>query len=163
MWEAVARQERRSGTRPTHSLEQVMQEDLRGSTVQRRIAAEIEHRFAPGADQIGAVLAVSGVPLVMETFESPALASHLLTDLLRGVAFDVDYAHPFPSTPDSIRDFVRQGRRTSFDIEHKASGSLLLRGSNDHMSIHGPWRSPKDCLHLLAINHQHPVLEGAAL
>ncbi len=163
VWDAVTRQERRSGTRPTHSLEQVMQEDLRGPTIQRRIATEIEHRFVPGADQIGAVLAVSGVPLAMETFESPALASHLLTDLLRGVAFDVDYAHAFPSTPDSIKDFVRQARRASFDVEHKASGKFLLSGSNDHTTIHGTWRSPKDCLHLLAINHQHPVLEGAAL
>ena len=163
VWDAVMRQERRSGTRPTHSLEQVMQEDLRGPTVQRRIAAEIEHRFTPDANQIGAVIAVSGAPLLMETFESPALASHLLTDLLRSVAFDVDYAHPFPSTPDTIKDFVRQARRTSFDVEQRTSGSFLQSGSNDRVSIHGTWRSPKDCLHLLAINHQHPILQGAAL
>lgn len=163
VWDAVTRQERRSGTRPTHSLEQVMQEDLRGPTAQRRIAAEIEQRFVPDANQIGAVIAVSGAPLLMETFESPALASHLLIELLRGVAFDVDYAHPFPSTPDSIKDFVLETRRTSFDVEHKASGTFLLSGSNDHTTIHGTWRSAKDCLHLLAINHQHPALQGAAL
>jgi hypothetical protein len=163
VWDAVTHQERRSGSRPTHSLEQVMQEDLQGPTVPHRIAAEIDRRFRSTESQVGMVIAVGGEPLVLEVFESANLGERLLGDLLRSVAFDVDHAYPFPCTPEQVSDFLKQARNTPFEAHGNSSGSYRLRGSRDDMSIHGTWLSPQECLHLFALNHNHQVLEGAAL
>ena len=163
VWDAVSQQERRSGSRPTHSLEQVMQEDLQRPTVQRQIAEEIDRRFPPTDSQVGMVIAVGGEPLLLEVFESADIGGRLLGDLLRSIAFDVDNAYPFPCTPEQVKDFVRQARNTPFEARGQSSGSYRLSGSRGAMSIHGTWLSPQECLHLFALNHNHQVLEGAAL
>lgn len=163
VWDAVSRQEGRSGTRPTHSLEQVMQEDLSGPTTQGKIAAQINERFAPRADQVGAVVAVQGQPLAMEVFNTPRLVRDALGDLLKGIAFDVDLASPFPATQDTIKHFIREVRRTPFEAKGSLEETYRLSGATDAISIHGTWLNPGECLHLLAINHSHPILQGAAV
>lgn len=162
VWNAVSRQERRSGTRPTHSLEQVMQEDVRTQATQRHIAAEIESRFSPREDQVGLVVAVSGEPLLMEVFKSPQLARNLLHDLLKGVAFDIDFVFPFPATEEKIKAFLRETGRTPFESKGSSEASYQLTGSGDQVILHGTWTTPSECLHLLAINHQHPILSSVA-
>lgn len=160
VWNAVSRQERRSGTRPTHSLEQVMQEDVRTQTTQRQLASEIDVRFAPRDDQVGVVIAISGEPLLIEVFDSPQLARTLLHDLLKGVAFDIDFSFPFPATEDRIKEFLRETSRTPFKAKSSVGASYRLTGSGDQVTMHGTWTSPSECLHLLAINHRHPVLSS---
>jgi hypothetical protein len=163
VWDAVTQQERRSGSRPTHSLEQVMREDLQRPTVQRQIAEEIDRRFPPTDSQVGMVIAVCGELLLLEVFESADIGERLLGDLLRSIAFDVDHADPFPCTPEQVKDFLKQARNTPFEAHGNSSGSYRLSGSRGDMSIHGTWLSPQECLHLFALNHNHQVLEGAAL
>lgn len=163
VWEAVSRQEGRSGTRPTHSLEQVMQEDLMGPTTQRRLAERIDEGFDPSKDQVGAVLAVAGKPLLLEVFRSPSLARELLADLLVGVAFDVDLTGALPATQDCIKHFIREACRTPLDATGSGDETYRVCGTTDAMSVHGTWLNPSECLHLLAINVRHPLLQGAAV
>ena len=163
VWDAVSRQEGRSGARPTHSLEQVMREDLVGPTPQRRIAEQIDERFVPMADQVGAVIAVEGQPIAMEVFNTPRLVHDVLGELLKGIAFDVDLTSPFPATQDSIKHFIRDVRRTPYDAKGSFEETYRLSGATDAISIHGTWLNPSECLHLLAINHIHPILQGAAV
>jgi hypothetical protein len=159
VWAAVNRHEQRSGPRSTHSLEQVMVEDRRTRTTQRRVEESVEIDFQVAADQIGIVATAGGEPVVMEMFGSNSLAGAYAADLIRGLAFDVDGYDPFPCTLGRVLGFLNEAREVKFQASRHDSGATSIRGTLGRVDLHGIWVEKRTYVHVAAVNTRHPVLQ----
>lgn len=163
VWDSVSRHEQRSGTRPTHSLTQVMAEDGTQRVTQQCVEADLRERLNLHPEQVGVIAAVAGQPLVMETFGSPTLAKAHIADMIRGLAFDADGLALGRSSPRDILEFVDQARSPEIRSTPETSGALTISGLDDNVLVHGISSGPLEQLHLMAVNRHHPLLQGAAL
>ena len=163
VWDSVSRHEQRSGTRPTHSLTQVMAEDGTQRVTQQCVEADLRERLNLHPEQVGVIAAVAGQPLVMETFGSHALAKAHIADMIRGLAFDADGIELGRSSSRNILEFVEQARSPETRATLQPSGTLTISGLDDHVLIHGISAGPHEQLHLMAVNRRHPLLQGAAV
>lgn len=163
VWDSVSRHEQRSGTRPTHSLTQVMAEDGTQRVTQQCVEADLRERLNLHPEQVGVIAAVAGQPLIMETFGSPTLAKAHIADMIRGLAFDADGLELGRSSSRNILEFVEQARSPKIRATLQPSGTLTISGLDDNVLVHGISPEPHEPLHLMAVNRHHPLLEGAAL
>lgn len=163
VWDSVSRHEQRSGTRPTHSLTQVMAEDGTQRVTQQCVEADLRERLNLHPEQVGVIAAVAGQPLVMETFGSPTLAKAHIADMIRGLAFDADGLALGRSSPRDVFEFAERVGTTRLRATIQPSGTLAINGLDDSMLIHGISAGPHEHLHLMTVNRHHPLLQGAAL
>lgn len=160
VWNQVSRQESRSGTRPTNSLRQVMNEDSRESHIQRTVLTEFNQKIITLPEQNGVLIALDGQPLVGEFFSNPISLKKTLKDTFRAVSFDA-------STTVSLGISSEEVRRFLMDIEHQQKYEIdtdhwgaLLAGGSSGIDTRISVNEKEEILHLTTINRNHRVLLG---
>lgn len=159
VWRSVSDLEHRSGVRPTHSLNRVMQEDLSSRLPQMSIGEAVSAGYKAVRGQTGLVLAVEGRPLVMEFFASERLAGSYLPDLTRALAFDVEGAARRSSPRARISDFISRVQSAVQGIPRLQSGPGGMPGTAE-LDIFGTSDPSHGPIHMMAIDRGHPILQG---
>jgi hypothetical protein len=160
VWAQVTRQETRTGSRPTNSLRQVMEEDSLSSHVQRTVVTEFKERILTYPNQNGVLVALDGQPLVGEFFSNPKCLKKTLKETLKAVSFDATSSISTNISSDEVRRFFLEiGNYRNHEIGSENWGTLFAGGSSE-LDIKVSTNTNDEILHLSAINRNHRVLIG---
>jgi hypothetical protein len=160
VWVQVTRQETRTGSRPTNSLRQVMEEDSLSSQVQRTVVTEFKERILTYPNQNGVLVALDGQPLVSEFFSNPECLKKTLKETLKAVSFDATSSIRTNISSDEVRRFFLEiGNYKNHEIGSENWGTLFAGGSSE-LDIKVSANTNEEILHLSAINRNHRVLIG---
>lgn len=160
VWEQVARQESRSGIRPTHSLSQVMTEDASGVDEISRICTEVTRNYTHLPNQHGALVTLGGEPLFLETYSNPDAAKRVIKATLKSLAFDAQNSN-FVETPlEAAHRFLSEVQEIQLEHLSEHSWAILMSGGNERIHIRASVATDGRELHSLTINKSHQILQG---
>ena len=158
VWSQVSRQESRSGTRNTNSLEQIMREDASTDLNLSRIQSEVSSRVSFQEGQNGALVAYEGEPIVMEFFSNAGSLKAVLKETLNSLAFDVDQFGFRPMAKSHAEAFVRESGTKSLHMLSEDDWAILMAGGNAHIDTKATLDTQERIMHLTAINRSHRIL-----
>lgn len=158
VWNQVSRQESRSGTRPTNSLEQVMREDsvsdLEVSSVQR----EIQSSFRTFDGQNGMLVALEGDPLMLEVYSDEHASRKILTETLRAISFDSVGIAYRSLKKSQVQDFIQNSEVRDMHMLSDDDWALLMAGGNERIDTRGAMSRDGKLIQVSAINRNHRIL-----
>ncbi len=158
VWQQVSRQESRSGTRPTNSLRQVMEEDSFQSNIQASVIKELHTGLISHPRQNGVLIALDGQPLVAEFFSNPQSLQDTLKETIIAASFDAtSNANQQINSEEVKRFFLEFQEYRNFEIDSGEWGAIFAGGSSGidaRISVN----QHDEILHLSAINRNHRVL-----
>jgi hypothetical protein len=159
VWEQVARQESRSGARPTHSLSQVMDEDASGVDEISRIRTEVSRNYSHLPNQHGALVTFDSEPLFMETFSDPDAAKRVIKATLSSLAFDVQSSYFVETPADATQQFLAEAQEIQLEHLSENGWAILMAGGNGRLHSRTSMDRDGRALHSLTINKSHRILQ----
>jgi hypothetical protein len=158
VWKQVSRQESRSGSRPTNSLRQVMEEDSFQSEIQYSIIQELNGNLITHPRQNGVLIALDGQPLVAEFFSNPRSLESTLKDTVIAASFDATSNSELKISSDEVRHFFLEFQNyKNFEIDSDVWSAMFAGGSSG-IDTRIFINNRDEILHLSAINRNHRVL-----
>lgn len=158
VWRQVSRQESRSGSRPTNSLRQVMEEDSFQSEIQSSVIQELNGNLISHPRQNGVLIALDGQPLVAEFFSNPRSLESTLKDTVIAASFDATSNSELRISSDEVRSFFLEFQNyKNFEIDSDVWGAMFAGGSSG-IDTRIFINNRDEILHLSAINRNHRVL-----
>ncbi len=158
VWKQVSRQESRSGSRPTNSLRQVMEEDSFQSEIQSSVIQELNGNLISHPRQNGVLVALDGQPLVAEFFSNPRGLQSTLKETLIAASFDATSNSELRISSDEVRRFFLEFQNyKNFEIDSDDWGAMFAGGSSG-IDTRIVINNREEILHLSAINRNHRVL-----
>jgi hypothetical protein len=158
VWNQVTRQENRSGTRNTNSLEQIMREDASNDHNISRVHNEIANRLRFHEGQNGALIALEGEPLMLELFSNPKSSKDVLKETLNSLAFDVDHFGFRPTAKSHVDSFVRESALGELHMLSEDDWSVLMAGGTENIDTKATLDTQERVIHLTSINRSHRIL-----
>lgn len=158
VWSQVTRQENRSGTRNTNSLEQIMREDASSDHNVARVHNEIANRLRFHEGQNGALIAFEGEPLIMEFFSNQKSSKDVLKETLNSLAFDVDQFGFRATAKSHVDSFVRESGLGELHMLSEDDWAVLMAGGNEHIDTKATLDNQERVIHLTSINRSHRIL-----
>jgi len=158
VWSQVSRQESRTGTRNTNSLEQIMREDASTDLNLSQIQSEVSSRLRFQGGQNGALVAYEGEPVVMEFFSNAESLKVVLKETLNSLAFDIDQFGFRPMAKSHAESFVRESGTESLHMLSEDDWAFLMAGGNEHIDTKATLDAQERIMHLTAINRSHRIL-----
>lgn len=158
VWNQVTRQENRSGTRYTNSLEQIMREDASSDQNVARVHNEIANRLRFHEGQNGALIAFEGEPLLMEFFSNQKSSKDVLKVTLNSLAFDVDQFGFRPTAKSHVDSFVRESGLGELLMLSEDDWAVLMAGGTEHIDTKATLDTQERVIHLTSINRGHRIL-----
>lgn len=158
VWSQVSRQESRTGTRNTNSLEQIMREDASTDSNLSGIQREVSSRLRFQDGQNGALVAYEGEPVFMEFFSSLGSLKNILKETLNSLAFDIDQFGFRPTSKSHVESFVRDSGTETLHMLSEDDWALLMAGGNEHIDTKATLDAQEGIMHLTAINRSHRIL-----
>jgi hypothetical protein len=158
VWNQVTRQENRSGTRNTNSLEQIMREDAASDQNVSRVHNEIANRLRFHEGQNGALIAFEGEPLMMEFFSIQNSSKEVLKETLNSLAFDVDQFGFRATAKSHVDSFVRESGLGELHMLSEDDWAVLMAGGNEHIDTKATLDTQERVIHLTSINRSHRIL-----
>lgn len=160
VWDQVHRQEERSGSRPTHSLEQVMREDSSQEYVPRVIQTVSGHALKPIKGQNGVLVAYEGQPLIMELFSNTESLRKTLSQLMRAISFDVEHLEYLPTDRETVEQFINEASLNKLQQISDNDWALLLSGGTSGVETRASMDLEERFLQITVMNRRHRVLTG---
>jgi hypothetical protein len=160
VWEQVARQESRSGMRPTHNLSQVMTEDASGVDEIARIRTEVTRNYRHLPNQHGALVSYDGHPLFLEFFSDPDAAKRVLKSTINSLAFDIDRPNAFETPPEVAYDFIAEVQDLQLEHLSDSDWAVLMAGGSQRVHTRASFTPNGQAIHSLTINKSHRLLLG---
>jgi len=160
VWDQVHRQEERSGSRPTHSLEQVMREDSVLEYVPRVIQTVSGHVLKPIKGQNGVLVAYEGQPLIMELFSNTESLRKTLSQLIRAISFDVEHLEYLPTDRETVEQFINEASLNKLQQISDNDWALLLSGGTSGVETRASMDLEERFLQITVMNRRHRVLAG---
>lgn len=158
VWKQVSRQESRSGSRPTNSLRQVMEEDSFQSEIQSSVIQELNGNLISHPRQNGVLIALDGQPLVAEFFSNPRSLQSTLKETVIAASFDATSNSELRISSDEVRRFFLEFQNyKNFEIDSDNWGAMFAGGSSG-IDTRIFINNREEILHLSAINRNHRVL-----
>ena len=161
VWEAVTRQESRTGTRPTNSLTQVLREDSLHSEIAGHFS-QLSKLTQRSENQLGVLVVLNGEPLFAEIFQNPELFMQNYISLIQSVAFDVADSKRSQISKSAVDHFLSEVLNTPRTTERLHIGLRTFAGiSRRAIDVRSSQTQDqdKDFLHLLGINQSHGALQ----
>jgi hypothetical protein len=160
VWDQVHRQEERSGSRPTHSLEQVMREDSVQEYVPKVIQTVAEHTIKPLSGQNGVLVAFEGQPLVMELFSNSVALKKTIKQTLRSISFDVEHLEYLPTDRETIERFIREASLNILSHLSDTDWAILLAGGTSGVETRASMDLDERFLQITTFNRRHRLLSS---
>lgn len=160
VWDQVHKQEERSGTRPTNSLEQVMREDSSQEYVPRVIQTVSGHVLKPIKGQNGVLVAYEGQPLIMELFSNTESLRKTLSQLMRAISFDVEHLEYLPTDRETVEQFINEASLNKLQQISDNDWALLLSGGTSGVETRASMDLEERFLQITVMNRRHRVLAG---
>ena len=160
VWDQVHKQEERSGTRPTNSLEQVMREDSSQEYVPRVIQTVSGHVLKPIKGQNGVLVAYEGQPLIMELFSNTESLRKTLSQLMRAISFDVEHLEYLPTDRETVERFINEASLNKLQQISDHDWALLLSGGTSGVETRASMDLEERFLQITVMNRRHRVLAG---
>jgi len=161
VWARVQDQEQRSGVRPTHSLEQIMREDLSRSTVPTFIQQESVRNLKHIPGQNAVLIALDGQPLLLEAFSRSSALRQTLKQTLKSVSFDASNVIPRPIDEAQVWRFIEQSHLERLMHLSESDWAVLLAGGDEQMDTQASGDHFGHLIHFRTINRNHKILQGA--
>lgn len=160
VWDQVHKQEERSGTRPTNSLEQIMREDSSQEYVPRVIQTVSGHVLKPIKGQNGVLVAYEGQPLIMELFSNTESLRKTLSQLMRAISFDVEHLEYLPTDRETVEQFIKEASLNKLQQISDNDWALLLSGGTSGVETRASMDLEERFLQITVMNRRHRVLAG---
>jgi hypothetical protein len=160
VWDQVHRQEERSGTRPTHSLEQVMREDSSKEYVPRVIQTVSGHVLKPIKGQNGVLVAYEGQPLIMELFSNTESLRKTISQLMRAISFDVEHLEYLPTDRETVERFINEASLNKLQQISDNDWAIILSGGTSGVETRASMDLEERFLQITVMNRRHRVLMG---
>lgn len=160
VWDQVHRQEERSGTRPTHSLEQVMREDSYKENVPRVIQTVSGHVLKSIKGQNGVLVAYEGQPLIMELFSNTESFRKTISQLMRAISFDVEHLEYLPTDRETVERFINEASLNKLQQISDNDWALLLSGGTSGVETRASMDLEERFLQITVMNRRHRVFAG---
>lgn len=158
VWKQVSRQESRSGSRPTNSLRQVIEEDSFQSEIQSSVIQELNGNLISHPRQNWVLIALDGQPLVAEFFSNPKSLQSTLKETVIAASFDATSNSEIRISSDEVRRFFLEFQNyKNFEIDSDDWGAMFAGGSSG-IDTRLFINNREEILHLSAINRNHRVL-----
>jgi len=158
IWRQITIQESKNGSRPTHSLEQVMREDSLTLNVPRTIQMVSESTSKIMKGQNGVLIAFEGEPLLLEMFSDTAALKKTIKQTLRSVSFDVDHLGHTALLESRIREFIEEANIGRLQHLADEDWAILLSGGSSSINTQASMDVEGRFLHISAVNRKHRIL-----
>jgi hypothetical protein len=158
VWAQVSRQESRSGTRPTNSLEQVMREDSVSDMEVSRVQREIHSSFRTFDGQNGMLVALDGEPLMLEVYSDEQASRKILGETLRSISFDSVGTSFRALEKPQVQEFIQNSEVRGMHMLSEADWALLMAGGNERIDTRGAMSKDGRLIQVTAINRNHRIL-----
>lgn len=160
VWDQVHKQEERSGTRPTNSLEQIMREDSSQEYVPRVIQTVSGHVLKPIKGQNGVLVAYEGQPLIMELFSNTESFRKTISQLMRAISFDVEHLEYLPTDRETVERFINEASLNKLQQISDNDWALLLSGGTSGVETRASMDLEERFLQITVMNRRHRVFAG---
>jgi hypothetical protein len=160
VWQQVEHQEDRSGERPTHSLAQIMEEDLKICEIQKNVIKVMKDHFKIHPQQNGVLIALDGQPLVAEFFTNPSVIPSAVKKSLIASSFDATTGEKAGIEKHTVERFLDEVLASKIHTLKDEEWGVYLGGGTESLDIHLSKDSGERLMHLSTINRGHPALVG---
>jgi hypothetical protein len=160
VWQQVEHQEVRSGERPTHSLAQIMEEDLRICEIQKNIVRAMKDTLKIHPQQNGVLISLDGQPLVGEFFSNPSVISSAVKNTLIASSFDAMTGQKAGMEKHAVESFLDEVLATKIHTVKDEEWGVYLSGGSESLDTNLSKDTGERLMHLSTINREHPALIG---
>jgi hypothetical protein len=158
VWNQVSRQESRSGTRPTNSLEQVMREDSVTDLEVSRVHREIQSSFRTFDGQNGMLVVLEGEPLMLEVYSDEQASRKIFGETLRSISFDSRGTTYKGIDRAKVQAFIENSEVGGMHMLSDEDWAVLMAGGNEQIDSRGAMSSDGRLIQVTAINRNHRIL-----
>ena len=159
VWRQVTNLENRTGTRPTNSLKQIMEEDSRTCNISQSLDFEIGSSLQLLRGQNALLIAFEGEPLFLEGFSNYRALRKIIRASLNSISFDLDHLEYSPTSKEKVKDFVEMATLNKLVITQKSGSSMRLRGGDEKVDTNAISDANGGLLHITALNREHRILQ----
>jgi hypothetical protein len=160
VWQQVEHQEDRSGERPTHSLAQIMEEDLRICEIQKNVIKVMQDNLKIHPQQNGVLISLDGQPLVGEFFSNPSVISSAVKKTLIASSFDVTTWQKAGIEKHAVERFLDEVLATKIHTVRDEEWGVYLSGGTESLDTQLSKDLEERLMHFSTINRGHPALIG---
>jgi hypothetical protein len=160
VWQQVEHQEDRSGERPTHSLAQIMEEDLRICEIQKNVIKVMKENLRIHSQQNGVLISLDGNPLVAEFFSNSSVISSAVKDTLIASSFDATTDQKAGMEKYAVASFLDEVLATKIHTVKEEEWGVYLSGGSESLDTNLSKDTGERLIHLSTINRGHPALIG---
>jgi hypothetical protein len=160
VWQQVEHQEDRSGERPTHSLAQIMEEDLRICEIQKNVIKVMKDNLRIHPQQNGVLISLDGNPLVAEFFSNSSVISSAVKDTLIASSFDATTDQKAGMEKYAVASFLDEVLATKIHTVKEEEWGVYLSGGSESLDTNLSKDTGERLIHLSTINRGHPALIG---
>jgi len=160
VWQQVEHQEDRSGERPTHSLAQIMEEDLRICEIQKNVIKVMKDNLRIHPQQNGVLISLDGNPLVAEFFSNPLVIPSTVKKTLIASSFDATTDQKAGMEKYAVASFLDEVLATKIHTVKEEEWGVYLSGGSESLDTNLSKDTGERLIHLSTINRGHPALIG---
>jgi hypothetical protein len=160
VWQQVEHQEDRSGERPTHSLAQIIEEDLRICEIQKNVIKVMKDNLRIHPQQNGVLISLDGNPLVAEFFSNPSVILSAVKDTLIASSFDATTDQKAGMEKYAVASFLDEVLATKIHTVKEEEWGVYLSGGSESLDTNLSKDTGERLIHLSTINRGHPALIG---
>jgi len=158
VWNQVARQESRSGTRPTSSLEQIMREDAISDPSVQETQRTLRTNLGSHEGQNGVLVGLEGEPLTMEFYSNESAFKEILRETLRSMSFDLEGFSFKALAKSEVQQFIADSALGKMHMLSDDDWALLMAGGNELIDTRAYMARDERFIQVSAINRNHKLL-----
>jgi hypothetical protein len=159
VWRQVARLEERGGSRPTSSLQQIMQEDSTSLNIASTLQGESQRILQIFNGQNGILIAFEGVPLLLEAFSSAKALQRTIQSTVRSLSFDIDHLSFTASTKEKVKSFIQSASIERLGATEREISTQQVRSGGQGVETNALRDSDGRFIHITALNREHRILQ----
>ena len=160
VWQQVEHQEDRSGERPTHSLAQIMEEDLKTCDLQKNVTKITKQNLKVHPHQNGILIALDGQPLVTEFFSNPLVIASTVKNILIASSYDAQTQQKAGVEKATVEKFLDEVLAIKIHATKNEDWGVHLSGGTESMDVNLSKNSGERLMHFSSLNRRHPALVG---
>lgn len=159
VWKRIETLENRSGSRPTSSLQSVMNEDSESLYIPKTLQKLSNDSLNSRYDQNAFLIAYEGKPLLLEAFSNEEALRKTIQATIRSISFDIDHFHFIATTKSEVREFIENASLGRLIAQRRNFANMHFLGGGKDVDTNALTDANGHLLHVTALNRRHRILQ----
>lgn len=131
VWSLIHERERKTGSRPTSSLIQIIEED----TKSQKTVSQVFQSTKPHRESNGLVASLNGIPFLFERFSDSSIYEMIFEEIIQSLSFSEISSSVTSNQQIDIEDFIRKVQEIQLEVLIDGEEATHFSGKHDGIDV----------------------------